>query len=269
MVRNIFITNDNQDDISIYEKEPIYVVNFKRDDFKKLKKVEESKKPGIYILIGENKRYVGQASDAIFKRLNQHETGKNWWTSALFFGRNDGLIDKSQLDYLEKHYINNFSESGFDMANKTGGNSSKIQKLNQIKADEIKDIFEEIIEDVANIDLYDSLKLETLEDKMIYFVKFEKQSFSSQSPRQVEIQFVAYLLKKYPKQMDEYVIEGKATSKNNLGKLPNQFPSGQVATFEIQSGIYLFVNQSKAQTSYAIRKIAKWLHLEDKIEINF
>ncbi|CAM3112900.1 hypothetical protein GHI93_07575 [Lactococcus hircilactis] len=28
MVRNIFITNDNRDNISIYEKEPVYVVNF-------------------------------------------------------------------------------------------------------------------------------------------------------------------------------------------------------------------------------------------------
>lgn len=270
MVRNIFITNDNQDDISIYEKEPIYVVNFKRDDFKNLRRVEESQKPGIYILIGENRRYVGQASDAVFKRLDKHETIKNWWTSVLFFGRNDGLIDKSQLDYLERFYINSFSESGFDMDNKTGGNNSKIQKLNKIKADEIRTIFEEIIEDVANIDLYDNQVIEeSLDDEMNYYVKIENKIFSNKSLRQVEIQFVAYLLKKYRKQLEDYIIEGKATAKNNLGRLPNQFPSGQIGTREIQPGIYLFVNQSKAQISYAIRKISKWLHLENKIEINF
>lgn len=32
----------------------------------------KSKKPGIYILLGDDKRYIGQASNAIFSRLQQH-----------------------------------------------------------------------------------------------------------------------------------------------------------------------------------------------------
>lgn len=109
MVKTIFITNDNKkDSISIYEKEPVYVVHFERKDFNSLKQIDEANKAGIYVLVGDKQRYVGQASNKILNRLANHITNQEFWTSALFFGRNDGLIDKSQLDYLEKYYIGQF-----------------------------------------------------------------------------------------------------------------------------------------------------------------
>jgi len=63
MVKTIFITNDNKkDSISIYEKEPVYVVHFERKDFNSLKQIDEANKAGIYVLVGDKQRYVGQAS---------------------------------------------------------------------------------------------------------------------------------------------------------------------------------------------------------------
>ncbi len=43
------------------------------------------KKPGIYILLGADKRYIGQASNAIFNRLQQHYINKPWWNKLIFF----------------------------------------------------------------------------------------------------------------------------------------------------------------------------------------
>lgn len=275
MVRNIFITNDNKDNISIYEKEPVYVVNFEKRDFDKVNRLSETKQSGIYILIGENQRYVGQASvgkraEGVKTRLIEHEKSKEWWTSCIFFGRNDGLIDKSQLDYLEDYYIERFTEAGFDMANSKKGNTSAIQKLNKIKADEIRDIFEEILDDVANIELFEKKEIldEALSEEQL-FVKFDGKVFRSQSPRHVEIQFVQALLKdkKYRKLLHEHIVDEKASFKNNLGRKQNILPSGQVAAKELEPDIFLWVNQSKIQTSVAIKKIAAWLDLA--IEINF
>ena len=50
-----------------------------KDDLANIQLIDESKKPGIYILLGDDKRYIGQASKAIFNRLQQHYINKPWW----------------------------------------------------------------------------------------------------------------------------------------------------------------------------------------------
>lgn len=272
MVKTIFITNDNKkDSISIYEKEPVYVVHFERKDFNSLKQIDEANKAGIYVLVGDKQRYVGQASNKILNRLANHITNQEFWTSALFFGRNDGLIDKSQLDYLEKYYIGQFEAAGFTMTNSTVGNTSKIHKLNKIKADEIKNIFEEIIDDVANIQLFslsDELLNEEQQSEELY-VRFQGKKISHHSPRHVEINFVKAILddRLLRQNLLAHKIDGKASYKNKLGTEQNLMPSGAIGAKEIEPGIFLWVNQSKQQTSIAIKKIADLVGLA--IDLNF
>ena len=43
-----------------------------KDDLSSIQLIDESKKTGIYILLGGDKRYIGQSSNAIFSRLQQH-----------------------------------------------------------------------------------------------------------------------------------------------------------------------------------------------------
>ncbi|MDR0299073.1 MAG: hypothetical protein LBI13_03205, partial [Streptococcaceae bacterium] len=210
---------------------------------------------------------VGKRAEGVKTRLIEHEKSKEWWTSCIFFGRNDGLIDKSQLDYLEDYYIERFVEAGFDMDNNKKGNTSAIQKLNKIKADEMRDIFEEILYEVANIELFE--RSEEQETDGILSVKFDGKLLKDKSPRKLHIKFVKSLLedKKYQEILQNFIVEDKVSSKNNLGKKQNIFPSGQIAGAEIEPGLFLFVNLSKAGTESAIRKIASWLDLE--IEVNF
>ena len=50
---------------------PSFVVIANKDDLASIQLIDESKKTGIYILLGGDKRYIGQASNAIFNRLQQ------------------------------------------------------------------------------------------------------------------------------------------------------------------------------------------------------
>ncbi|WP_225428498.1 hypothetical protein [Apilactobacillus kunkeei] len=68
MPNHIFINRESgNDNISIFYDEPSFVVIANKDDLASIQLIDESKKPGIYILLGDYKRYIGQASNAIFR----------------------------------------------------------------------------------------------------------------------------------------------------------------------------------------------------------
>ncbi|WP_459471367.1 GIY-YIG nuclease family protein [Pediococcus pentosaceus] len=76
MPNHIFINRESgNDNISIFYDEPSFVVIANKDDLASIQLIK-SKKPGIYILLDDDKRYIGQASNAIFSRLQQHYINK-------------------------------------------------------------------------------------------------------------------------------------------------------------------------------------------------
>ena len=63
-MKQIFITTNRQkDNISFYENEPAILVTLDKADLPYLKEQEFSAFPAIYVLIGNNKRYIGQTAD--------------------------------------------------------------------------------------------------------------------------------------------------------------------------------------------------------------
>ena len=67
----IVLKKEVDDNISIFYDEPSFVVIANKDDLANIQLIDESKKTGIYLLLGDDKRYIGQASNAIFSRLQQ------------------------------------------------------------------------------------------------------------------------------------------------------------------------------------------------------
>jgi hypothetical protein len=67
----------------------------------------EFHQPGVYILIGESEGrqlpivYIGEA-DPVGKRLNQHNSEKDFWTQAIFF---IGKLHKAHIQYLESKLL--------------------------------------------------------------------------------------------------------------------------------------------------------------------
>lgn len=71
---------------------------------------EESKKPGVYILFGEDptgskpKAYVGEAEN-VLDRLQSHIKNKDFWDRVVLFTNKDANLTKAHVKYLEARFI--------------------------------------------------------------------------------------------------------------------------------------------------------------------
>ena len=93
-MKQIFIFSDTQkDNISYFEREPAILVSMSRSDLPYLKEQDFANYPAVYVLIGGNKRYVGQvAGQSISLRLSQHFLKK----------------DKAKVTIFEKNIVVDF-----------------------------------------------------------------------------------------------------------------------------------------------------------------
>lgn len=154
MPRHLYVWGTGDDSVETFTQEPFVVIRFNRSDLSVFSKEDLSKKPGIYILLGdENRCYIGQASGAVINRLSIHSREKNWWHSAVIFVRQDGALDRGQLDYLESKLIAMFRNSGFNVENGNGGNTSFIHAQLQASADNLLESCLQLLKDVGGQDV--------------------------------------------------------------------------------------------------------------------
>lgn len=158
MPKHIIIWSEGKDSIEVYADEPTVVVKARREDLPELTKLDEAKLPGIYVLMKANKRYVGQASGGVVTRLLSHEKNKDWWSDLVFFAREDGRLDKSQLDYLEAKVIRLFKDADMEMDNGTEGNDSYIEPLHRSRANNTLATAREILLTSAHMDIFKKVR---------------------------------------------------------------------------------------------------------------
>ncbi|WP_129045588.1 GIY-YIG nuclease family protein [Companilactobacillus metriopterae] len=272
MGENIFVTADGKNDnIYVYHQEPAEVVMANREDINSLTSLEEANLPGIYILIGDNRRYIGQAATSVISRLSQHHKDKDWWTNVIFFGREDGHLAKSQTDYLEKKLIDLFQQTTFDIDNSTQGNQSYIDKLSKAQADNLWSIVQEILLDVVNIDLFENenqIVDENTDQINCYVIKDNQgNEFSDSSMRSVFVKMVTNYYNSFKDQLSKLIVSDKPTTINILGTKESISKSGYKLTREISDGIFLYVNFSKQDIIKKISYISDILGI--KITCNF
>lgn len=270
MVQHTIIVADNgQDNITVYTKEPAVVTVAHRSDLNALKQLSEAQKAGLYILIGEQKRYIGQAATSVYTRLYQHYKEKDWWNQVIFFGREDGHLDKSQLDYLETLLIKEFRDAGFELENATQGNSSWIDKISKIHAENLWNITQNVLEDVANIPLFDfsSSEQETenstnsLQD---YTIKLaDGQIISGKNPTTCYVNLFRYLVKSptYSEKVLELVIKGEPNGRFLLGSLERFDKSGMRLTSPVTQNIHVYNNLSTADKKRVLLRFADQIGL--------
>jgi len=91
----------------------------------------ETDASGIYLLLSQNKVYVGQAAN-LKSRINQHIIGKNWWERVVILTTKDNSFDHADIDYLESVFIEkSFNRDTLDSENKNKGITQKINKFRQ------------------------------------------------------------------------------------------------------------------------------------------
>lgn len=256
VTHTVIISDRAKDNITVYTKEPVFLAIADREDLKALKHLEEANKAGIYILLGENQRYVGQASGKIYDRLITHNENKDWWSKIIFFGREDGHLDKSQTDYFEKKLIEAFQKTDLTLNNATIGNTSFIEKTSKIKADNIWNIANEILDEVAHINIFESYATEEEESQTTQiYLELDKHKISGKSYRDNQKNFFLFLLKqpKYRALVEEFCLNGKPTPTHCIGSEPSLRPNGMKYTTHLERDIYLYSHLSTKERHRAIQ----------------
>ncbi|MFA9499688.1 GIY-YIG nuclease family protein [Mannheimia sp. E30BD] len=263
VTHTVIVTDRGRDNITVYTKDPAFFVIADRTDFNALKNLEEANKAGIYILLGENRRYIGQASGKIYDRIAKHikDETKIWWNKIIFFGREDGHLDKSQTDYLEKMLINEFKNTDLILENGTIGNTSYIDKTSKIKAKNVFDIVQEIMEEVAHINIFESElnDEEQLSEEAPYcWIELaDGTKISGRNFRDNQKNFFKHLLNSHYRELVEnYIRNGKPTLTHCVGSEPCYRPNGMAYTTKLEDGIYLYTHSSTAQRRKSIQSFA-------------
>ncbi len=278
-MKQIFIFSDTQkDNISYFEREPAILVSMSRSDLPYLKEQDFSNYPAVYVLIGGNKRYVGQAAgQSISLRLSQHflKEDKAWVESVLFFTRADGKMSKADTDYLEKRLIQDFQEkSDYEMMNSTAGNTSYIDKLQKAKSDQLYDTVFEIIDEIANIDLFGTsedseTQIYEFSSSGQYEIEYDGKKISSKSARGLLVDFVSQLFAdgNYNNQLQELIVDETPSFAMILGRKPSMY-NGRPNSARVADGVWVYANFNKKNVRIKIDKLARQLGIPVRIKWN-
>lgn len=83
---------------------PGKAVIFPRDLVGEVKGRAEYSRPGVYILVGNKKMYVGEG-DPVGSRIDSHVSRKDFWTKGVFFTAESGRINKAHIQHIEARLI--------------------------------------------------------------------------------------------------------------------------------------------------------------------
>ena len=269
MPTHIFVNNEGlkNDTVTIFYSDNTFIVLSDRNDLNIVQGLDESKKPGIYVLMSEDKRYVGQASGSIFDRLHKHDINKKWWNKVLFFGREDGRLSKAQLDYLEAKLIGLFKDREFDVDNMTGGNTSYIDKLSQINATSLLSQVEVTLKVAGNIDLYGPNTIRTKYEDIIndQTIVFDGHVFVVETARKLWIDILTYVLNRYGIESlaVHRVANGVPTSADYIGTEDNLSPHGNLLSRRLDEfDCVVYVNYSKQSILRKIQELGNLLKVD-------
>ena len=97
-IRTVFISN------KICE-----MIVFPKSEFDMVSQLEESSRPALYILLGEDENgaaqaYIGETTNGV-QRINNHKSHKLFWNKCLMFVAKDNSINKADVLYLERKSI--------------------------------------------------------------------------------------------------------------------------------------------------------------------
>lgn len=134
-IRTVFISN------KICE-----MIVFPKSEFDMVSQLEESSRPALYILLGEDENgsaqaYIGETTNGV-KRINNHKAHKLFWNKCLMFVAKDESINKADVQYLERRAIDLANDCAqYGVMNEQSGKEISLSNY-QI------DIMEEFFDDV-------------------------------------------------------------------------------------------------------------------------
>ena len=110
-----------------------------RSSYQLLSNEKETKYWGVYLLVSEDKVYIGQANE-LLRRISEHEKTKEWWEKVILITTRNNSLNKSDIDYLESKLIQIAKSNGtLDLDNVKSGN---LQKVDRYREPELNDLIE-------------------------------------------------------------------------------------------------------------------------------
>lgn len=109
----IFVPSGDPEGVRIVTRDdwPGKAVVFPRDLLGEVKGRREYQQPGVYLLAGGKKLYVGEG-DPLGDRLGSHARNKTFWNKAVFFTAEGGRLNKAHVQHLESRLVGLAREVG-------------------------------------------------------------------------------------------------------------------------------------------------------------
>lgn len=88
-----------------------HVLRGRRDKLAQIRKRMEAQRTGVYILLGEDRAYIGQ-SDNVAGRIVHHDQKKDFWDEVVIITSKDANLTSAHVRYLESRLVRLASEIG-------------------------------------------------------------------------------------------------------------------------------------------------------------
>lgn len=183
-------------------------------------------KYGVYLLLSDERVYVGQASD-LERRIKQHLAGKDWWERVVLLTTQDDSFTRTDIDYLESVLISKAEKAqSLDSDNKNKGNNPKIDKFRKVNLDQYLDEALFLME-LIGISVFSNNKKRTTSRKKKQIITISQSSDTQEEVTNVK-----------PPLPDESLKVGAfvKTAMINLQKSGYQFSEEQIALFSSVEG---------------------------------
>jgi len=165
--------------------------------------MDACKKFGVYLLLSDDKVYVGQSMD-LAKRVSQHVASKKWWERVIILTTADDSLNRADIDYLEYYLIQKAQNSNrLDSENKKKGNMPKVDKF---RKPELEQYLEEalFLMELIGITVFSSkrthstgntMKLDSM-NEIVFYIERQETSDERKVAAQLVIKDGKYIVKK-------------------------------------------------------------------------
>ncbi len=126
----IFVPSGEPEGVRIVTRDdwPGKAIVFPRELLGEVKGRREYQQPGVYLLAGGKKLYIGEG-DPLGERLDEHVRNKPFWRKAVFFTAEGGRLNKAHVQHLESRLVGLAKEAG--LAELDNGNQPQPPALSE------------------------------------------------------------------------------------------------------------------------------------------
>ncbi|MFZ5502671.1 MAG: GIY-YIG nuclease family protein [Pseudomonadota bacterium] len=109
----IFVPSGDPEGVRVVSRDdwPGKAVVFPRELLGEVKGRREYQQPGVYLLSGGKKLYIGEG-DPLGDRLSDHARRKSFWKKAVFFTAEGGRLNKAHVQFLESKLVSLAKSAG-------------------------------------------------------------------------------------------------------------------------------------------------------------